>query len=57
MGSMIFNVIAFFTLISIVSAQHALYFTNVPDTAVVVGEHYLVDWTGGDYSTVIFLHH
>ena len=58
MGSMIFKVIAFFTLISIVCAQHALYFTNVPDSGVVVvvGEHYLLDWMGGDYSSVIIRH-
>jgi hypothetical protein len=57
MGSMIFKVIAFISLISAVCAQHSLYFTNVPDTGVVVGEHYNVDWTGGDYSSVMILYH
>jgi hypothetical protein len=52
---MIFKVIALFTLISAVCAQ-PLSFNNVPDSTVVVGEHYIVDWSGGDYSTVIILY-
>jgi hypothetical protein len=51
MGSMIFQVLAFFTLISVVCAADSLYFTNVPGDAWV-GQQYSIDWTGGDYSTV-----
>jgi len=58
MALMIFKVIAFLTLISAVCAQHALIFTDVPDsTGIVVGNHYNVDWTGGDYSSVTIYHH
>lgn len=52
---MTFKVIASFMLISAVLAQPSLYFTDVPDTGVVVGEHYNVGWTGGDYSNVCML--
>ncbi|QDS75500.1 hypothetical protein FKW77_004849 [Venturia effusa] len=52
MGAMILGVIASLMLINTVWTQPALHFTDVPDTGVVVGKHYNIEWTGGDHSSV-----